>query len=250
MIYNINAIRRFFAEVLTYGMGAKDMANKFAIAQTIFRKGDNGEYAKTNQHMGHRFCRLDEEEFLSMVRELDALADRGSTDGLVMYVGALPIDAVAAGTAFLSETSAGMLQAAMSQPQNVGNMMAKLPTTYFSYLEKCPIKKKLIHWDVDVESYGASQDDAAGKLYNALSDSGAYFRIILTRGGFHIFAAPSVMQYASAQTGKQNREEALSYFLQSVIDDCECSEIKPCGSIMCPLPGTQQKDSRYIIKFF
>lgn len=234
---------RFFNEVVCYGISEEGKKGKALLAQTIFRANKEGGYARTNQKTGNRFCSLAEDDFLSAIRELDDLTP--SIDGLTLYVSAVPVDMAAAGRLFLSDMVAATLPLVGNKEQ-YDQLMASIPRKYFSALEKSPTKKGLIHYDVDVEFYDDAQDTSLHRLKERLDESEAYNRVVTTRGGFHVFADPRAMAYASSKYGIKNREEAFSCLIKDGIGG-KITECQPCNSIMCPLPGTVQRDGDYIV---
>jgi hypothetical protein len=232
---------RFFNEVVCYGMNEEGKKGKALLAQTIFRANKEGGYARTNQKTGNRFCFLTEDNFLSVIRELDDLTP--SIDGLTLYVSAVPVDMAAAGRLFLSDMVAATLPLVGNKEQ-YDQLMVGMSRKYFSALEKCPMKKKLIHFNVNVAN--GAPEASAHWLKESLDASGAYNRVVTTRGGFHVFAEPQAMAYASSVFGIKNREDAMSTLIDEALGGVT-TECQPCSSIMCPLPGTAQRSADFIV---
>lgn len=243
IIRNHDMACRFFNEVVCYGINEEGKKGKALLLQTIFRANKEGGYARTNQKTGNRFCSLTEDDFLLAIRELEDLTP--SIDGLTLYVSAVPVDMAAAGRLFLSDMVAATLPLVGNKEQ-YDQLMASIPRKYFSALEKSPTKKKLIHFNVNVASLAGTPETSANWLKEALDASGAYNRVVTTRGGFHVFAEPQAMAYASSAFGIKNREDAMTTFIDEALGGTT-TECQPCKSIMCPLPGTVQRDGDYIV---
>lgn len=241
LIFNENLVRRFFNEVIAYGFN--NDKGMLCIAQTIFRKNKEQGYALTDQKMGNRFCPFAVEDFVLMARELENISS--SFEGVTLYAGAVPIDAAAAGRTFLTDMMSKTLPLVGSKEQ-YDSLMTGLPRHYFSALEKCPAKKKLIHFDVDVAFPNGTYEAAANSLKEALDASGAYNRVITTRGGFHVFAEPQAMAYASSEFGIKKREDAMATLIDESLNGTT-TECQPCSSIMCPLPGTAQRSADFVV---
>jgi hypothetical protein len=239
IIINEDLIRRFFNEIISYGFNnGKGM---LCIAQTIFRKNKDQGYVLTTQKTGNRFCPFSVEDFVLMARELENISS--SFEGVTLYAGAVPIDAAAAGRTFLTDMMSKTLPLVGNKEQ-YDSLMTGLPRHYFSALEKCPAKKKLIHFAVDVASFNG--EASARWVKEALDDSGAYNRVVTTRGGFHVFAEPQAMAYASSAFGIKKREDAMATLIDDALGGAT-TECQPCSSIMCPLPGTAQRSADFVV---